>query len=440
MANVCLRRSSSFMLVLTALAVAGCGRSAGTDKAKEAPRVTVAHPVVRSLVDEDDYNGWLEASQTVEVRARVRGHIQKVHFKDGDMVKKGQLLFDLDPRPFQAAVERGRGPGQGVGSAEGCRGQERGPREELVKANAVAASELRADRGRRPVLHGPNRGENAGGGEVQARPEIRANHRADRRPDRPGDAHRRQPRQRRRQRSGADDDRGHRSDLRRFQRRRTRDAAVPGDRRRPAKARTSSSRCASRRSPSPSASTRKRGFRTRAISCSPTTSTPRAPARSWSAASPQNPDGRLIPGSRVRVRVPVSDKYEAAVVPDTAVLSDQDRKYLLVLGKDNIVLRRDITPGRLLDDGMRVILPAPGEEKAAGNKDWVKNWEKEWVITVGLQRARIDYPGPAAGRQRPTDRHQGCRAVKQFTNRQRTRSCSLVSSSIGRSSPPCSRW
>ena len=77
----------------------------------------------------------------------------------------------------------------------------------------------------------------------------------------------------------------------------------------------------------------------------------------------KNPDGKLVPGSRVRVRIPVSDKYEAAVVPDSAVLSDQDRKYLLVLGKDNTVLRRDITPGRLLDDGMRVILPAPGEEK-----------------------------------------------------------------------------
>jgi multidrug efflux pump subunit AcrA (membrane-fusion protein) len=105
-----------------------------------------------------------------------------------------------------------------------------------------------------------------------------------------------------------------------------------------------------------------------------------------------NPEGRLIPGSRVRVRVPVSDKYEAALVPDSAVLSDQDRKYLLVLGKDNVVLRRDVTPGRLLDDGMRVILPAPGEEKAAGSKDWVKNWEGVWLITLGLQRARIDYP------------------------------------------------
>jgi hypothetical protein len=92
------------------------------------------------------------------------------------------------------------------------------------------------------------------------------------------------------------------------------------------------------------------------------------------------------------VRIPVSDKYQAAVVPDTAVLSDQDRKYLLVLGKDDVVLRRDITLGRLLDDGMRVILPPPGNEKAAGSKEWVQEWERTWIITVGLQRARIDYP------------------------------------------------
>jgi RND family efflux transporter MFP subunit len=106
----------------------------------------------------------------------------------------------------------------------------------------------------------------------------------------------------------------------------------------------------------------------------------------------KNPDGRLVPGSRVHVRIPVSDTYEAAVVPDTAVLADQDRRYLLVLGKDNVVLRRDVTLGRLLDDGLRVILPAADEKDAAGNDAWVKKWEKSWVITVGLQRARIDYP------------------------------------------------
>ena len=61
MINVCLRRSSYSTLILSALVVTGCGRSADTDQGKEAPRVTVAHPTARSLTDEDDYNGWLEA-------------------------------------------------------------------------------------------------------------------------------------------------------------------------------------------------------------------------------------------------------------------------------------------------------------------------------------------------------------------------------------------
>ena len=67
MAIACHRRSLSFLLVFATLVVAGCGRTASTDKPKEAPRVTVAQPAVRSLVDEDDYNGWLEAFKTVEV-------------------------------------------------------------------------------------------------------------------------------------------------------------------------------------------------------------------------------------------------------------------------------------------------------------------------------------------------------------------------------------
>ena len=70
----------------------------------------------------------------------------------------------------------------------------------------------------------------------------------------------------------------------------------------------------------------------------------------------ENKDGLLIPGSRVRVRLPVSDKYSATLVPDTAVNTDQKQKYLLVVGDDKIVKRRNVELGRLLDDGMRVIL------------------------------------------------------------------------------------
>jgi RND family efflux transporter MFP subunit len=68
-----------------------------------------------------------------------------------------------------------------------------------------------------------------------------------------------------------------------------------------------------------------------------------------------SPDGRLIPGSRVRVRVPVSDKYSATLVPDTAVNTDQ-AEIPAHRWKGDVVKRRNVHLGRLLDDGMRVIL------------------------------------------------------------------------------------
>src|SRR3954470_19825391 len=70
------------------------------------PKVSVANPQMKQLTDYDQYNGWLQPVATVEVRARVRGHLEKVHFVDGDIVKKGQLLFELDPRPFQSDIDR----------------------------------------------------------------------------------------------------------------------------------------------------------------------------------------------------------------------------------------------------------------------------------------------------------------------------------------------
>ena len=71
-----------------------------------------------------------------------------------------------------------------------------------------------------------------------------------------------------------------------------------------------------------------------------------------------NPDGRFVAGSRVRIRVPVSSPYKATLVPDTAVLTDQEKRYLLVVDPQNknTAVRRDVPLGRLLDDGMRVIL------------------------------------------------------------------------------------
>jgi multidrug efflux system membrane fusion protein len=98
----------------------------------------------------------------------------------------------------------------------------------------------------------------------------------------------------------------------------------------------------------------------------------------------ENAEGQFVPGGRVRVRVAVSEPYQALLIPDTAILSDQDKKYVLCTNEKNVVVRRDIRPGKLLPDGMRVVLPS--EEKDSGLRP------EDWVITLGLQRARVNYP------------------------------------------------
>lgn len=70
--------------------------------------VTIAKPAVRQVTDWDEYTGRFEAAQSVEVRARVAGYLEEVHFKDGQIVAKGDLLYTIDRRPFEAAVGQAR--------------------------------------------------------------------------------------------------------------------------------------------------------------------------------------------------------------------------------------------------------------------------------------------------------------------------------------------
>ncbi len=84
-----------------ALLLTGCTRDAPST-APAPPAVTVMLPLAREIVDWDEYTGRLEAVETVELRARVSGYLDKVHFKEGSEVKKGDLLFTIDPRPYQA--------------------------------------------------------------------------------------------------------------------------------------------------------------------------------------------------------------------------------------------------------------------------------------------------------------------------------------------------
>src|SRR5712671_6825625 len=81
----------------------GCGEKT-TAPPPAPPVVEVAHPLQREVTDFADYVGRTAAIDSVEVRARVSGYLQNVKFREGELVKKGQVLFEIDPRLFAAQV------------------------------------------------------------------------------------------------------------------------------------------------------------------------------------------------------------------------------------------------------------------------------------------------------------------------------------------------
>src|SRR5262245_22787899 len=93
-------------VVLTAIALIGWCTPVPAQMGP--PAVTVATPLTRQVVQWDEYTGRFEASERVSVRPRVSGYIDKVHFADGADVKQGDLLFTIDRRPFEIAVDAAR--------------------------------------------------------------------------------------------------------------------------------------------------------------------------------------------------------------------------------------------------------------------------------------------------------------------------------------------
>ncbi|MFZ0025072.1 MAG: efflux RND transporter periplasmic adaptor subunit [Pseudolabrys sp.] len=102
----CGRRLAA-LLVLATL-VASCGEQQKQGGGPPPPAVTVAKPIKRTVVDYDEYVGRFAAINSVEIRARVSGYLDKLHFKDGQVVKQGDLLFTIDKRPFQNTLDQAR--------------------------------------------------------------------------------------------------------------------------------------------------------------------------------------------------------------------------------------------------------------------------------------------------------------------------------------------
>jgi RND family efflux transporter MFP subunit len=132
------RKAAYIALPLAALALFGL-RGIGAGKAHAdappPPVVTVSAPLQQHITEWDDYVGRFEASQAVEIRPRVSGALQSIHFKDGDIVHKGQLLFVIDARPFAAALAEARAKENSAATALTL------ARSELARANRLIADQ-----------------------------------------------------------------------------------------------------------------------------------------------------------------------------------------------------------------------------------------------------------------------------------------------------------
>ncbi|OON60305.1 efflux transporter periplasmic adaptor subunit [Massilia sp. KIM] len=99
-------RASALAAAVAAVLSACSANGAQTPAAPAAPQVSVAAVLERPVAETQEFSGRLEAIERVQIRARVAGYIAAVHFKPGALVRKGQLLVQIDPRPFRAEADR----------------------------------------------------------------------------------------------------------------------------------------------------------------------------------------------------------------------------------------------------------------------------------------------------------------------------------------------
>jgi RND family efflux transporter MFP subunit len=350
--------------VLFATALAGCGQGQQQGAAQNLPAVTVAKPVQRTVVDQDEYVGRFVAVSSVDIRSRLSGYLAAIDFTDGQMVKKGDLLFAIDRRPFQivleqmranlafakADLERGQSLLQNKTITEQTydqRTQARNVAEAAVAAQEAmvhsaeldldAYSELRSPIdgriGDRRVSVGNLVTGGTGGNTtllatVVSVDPIRFEFTFD-----------------------------EQSYLRyaRFASASKEVAALNGNV--PVALKLIDEKDFGH--------TGNIDFVDNAINQSSGTVRGRAMF--------QNPDGVFTPGMFGRIRVPGSPPYLALLVPDEAIASEQARKYVLVVDEGGVVRQKYVSPGQL-DDGLRVIK----DGLAAGDR----------VIVNGLMHAR----------------------------------------------------
>ncbi len=373
------RRIAVFMLVSGVMGLGCSGAPEAPVEVPKPPEVTISQVVERSVVEYEEFTGRLDAEESVEVRARVNGYLNEVHFSDGQEVKAGTLLFEIDPRTFEAAVKNAEGQkAQWLAKQDKARADV-ARYEGLVPTGAASAQDL--DKARAELGEAIAAIQSAEAMIERAKLDLEFSKIVAPIDGQIGEAlitkgNLIQPG------TGSDallttivsldpiyayfdvDERT----LQRF-RERHRAAGVEG---------AALPNVAQLKIPVLLGLASEEGFPHTGVidfadnRVDPATGTVRV------RGAFDNAKRQFKPGFFARVRIPVSDSYKALLVSELAIGTDQGQKYVLVVNDQSTVERRFVKPGPLQDDGLRVI------------SDGLKSGES--VVVNGLQRARPGKP------------------------------------------------
>lgn len=366
-----LRRTGGLMILTGVLY--GCGSSAPPVVDTPPPPVTMSRPIVRKVVDQDDYEGRIVAGQKVEIRARVRGHLVAVKFQAGNVVKKDDLLYEIDPRPAQASLAGAKAQEKAAEASLQFAKAEYKRERMLYSKSATSNEEVELKFAKQAVANGellkakaaveqaqldldftkitaPLDGKlsktlvdvgnlvNAGGGETllttlttidPMHVEFKVDERSFRRYR---ESHRKDVKAK-----------GPQPTLK--EQKVPVYVALEGEENYPHEGHLD--------------------FADNKIDPSTGTILARGVL--------SNAEGIYEDGMRARVRIPVSDPHKVTLVIERAIGNDQGKKFLYVVNAENTVQRRDVTLGRLID-GLQVI------------EEGVK--PDDWIIVNGIQRVR----------------------------------------------------
>lgn len=133
-----------FMFFLLFSALSGCENDNDEVQMPEQmpPQVTVANPVMEEITDWDEFTGRLYAVKSVEVRPRVSGYLESVHFAEGSIVNKGDLLYIIDPRPYQAALDQAKAELERAKATQQLADNDLSRAERLFKTRVMPEEEL----------------------------------------------------------------------------------------------------------------------------------------------------------------------------------------------------------------------------------------------------------------------------------------------------------